>query len=433
MSGLVGLFAFDSRWNVSRFLYFSLKGVQNRGQETAGLTVSDLSDMRSIRGVGLVEEVLKEREIEKLGGPIGIAAVSADKTVMPFTAKRLAMGFNGCMLDPKDDVQNLFSELSGGTGLGAGNGTGNGKGREIEEIAQVLERRQILGSLVGMGNDCLFAYRDPHGLRPLLKGNLGFDLALISSELGAMDTIGSDFFFDVEPGELCYFNKYGFEKERIKKENPRYCAFEYIYLSRPDNVWNGVHMEDVRYRIGQKMAQENPPDTNNSVVIAVPETARPFANGFSDEAGIPQRLGFESVGRQLRTAIIPSQFERMMGIQLKHNVIRSAVYGKKVYVLDDSVVRGNTMRNTVFWLRKRGAKEVHIRIGSPHLISPCRYGIEVPIRDELIAAHNSEEEIAKVIDADSFAYLSPESVVGCVGLPEKEMCMACMTGEYPFW
>jgi amidophosphoribosyltransferase len=122
----------------------------------------------------------------------------------------------------------------------------------------------------------------------------------------------------------------------------------------------------------------------------------------------------------------------MIGIQLKHNVIRSAIYGKKVYVLDDSVVRGNTLRNTVFWLRKRGAKEVHVRIGSPRLISPCRYGMEVPIRDELIAAHNTDDEIAKIIDADSFAYLSTDGLVSCIGIPKKKLCMACMTGEYPF-
>lgn len=429
MSGVVGIFAFDPRWNISRFIYFSLKGTQNRGQETAGLTVSDFKNLRSVKGKGLVEDVIKEGQIKKLEGSIGIAAVSTDKTsdkekIMPVTSGDFALGFNGCILGSslkknETEAQTLCSILS--------------NKREREDIAEALEKQEILGSLVAMRNDRLFGYRDPHGLRPLLKGNMGFELALISSEVGAMDAIGSDWFFDVEPGELCYFDKYGFEREIIRKENPVHCVFEYVYFSRPDNVWNGIHVEDVRYKIGVKIAQENPvEDPGNSVVIAVPETARPFANGFTNEAGIPQRLGFERVGQHIRAAIIPSQFERMMGIQLKHNVIRSAVYGKKVYVLDDSVVRGNTLRNTVFWLRKRGAKEVHVRIGSPHLIFPCKYGMEVPIRDELIAAHNTEEEIARIIDADSFAYLSVDSMVSCTGFPRRKLCMACMTGEYPF-
>lgn len=428
MAGIVGIFAFDPRWNISRFLYFSLKAIQNRGQETAGITVSDFENLRCLKGSGLVENTIKERDVEKFRGPIGIAAVSTEKTsneekMMPIISGNFALGFSGGLMKDGSEVndapQTLCSLLSGK--------------EEREEIVEALEKQELLGCLVAMGKDRFFAYRDPHGLRPLLKGNLGFELALISSETGAMDVIGGDWFFDVEPGELCYFDKYGFESEKVRREKPVHCAFEYIYLSRPDNVWNGIHVEEVRYKIGKEIARENPiDDFSDSVVIAVPETARAFANGFSDEAGIPQRLGFERVGTHVRAAITPSQFERMMGIQLKHNVIRSAVYGKKVYVLDDSVVRGNTLRNTVFWLRKRGAKEVHVRIGSPHLISPCKYGMEVPIKDELIAVHNTEAEIAQIIDADSFAYLSVDSMVGCIGIPRKNLCVACMTGEYPF-
>ncbi|RLF91546.1 amidophosphoribosyltransferase [Thermococci archaeon] len=418
MAGLLGIFAFDEAWNVSRFLYFSMKAIRNRGQESSSM-VTYSTEFSEIDGLGDVEEVLSEEKVESLRGHIGLGGVSTER-------RKIFQGQKG-------KVRVLFSGVIKGVGenLKAAEYLSKEMNsfRELEEFVSFLEEldERIYGSLLALGEGFLLSYRDSSGIRPLLKGNLGFDLAIFSSELASIDVIGGDYFMDLNPGEINFLDKYGLRKEIIGEKKRKFCVFEYVYLSRHDNVWNSIHVEEVRNEIGRQLAREHPPE-EDSVVIAVPETARPFANGFSQEAGIPQRLGFERIGRHVRAAIKPTQYERLMGIQLKHNVIRSAVWGKKVYVLDDSVVRGNTLRNTVYWLRRRGAKEVHVRIGSPHLIHPCRYGIEVPIRDELIAAHNTEEEISRIIGADSFRYLSTEGLIKAIGLKESELCMECMKG-----
>ena len=208
-----------------------------------------------------------------------------------------------------------------------------------------------------------------------------------------------------------------------------YCSFEYVYYARPDSVMNGIHVYEVRRRIGLLLAKENPVEAD--VVIGVPETAIPFAMAYSQATGIPVEMGFMRTGRSVRTAIKPTQFERLVGVQLKLNPIRAAVKGKRVVLIDDSVVRGTTLRNTVYLLRKRGAKEVHVRIGSPAIVARCPYGTAVPPEDELIGRALKPDEIAQVIGADSFSYLSVDGLTEAIGLSKNSLCLGCFTGEYP--
>ncbi|MBS7288638.1 MAG: amidophosphoribosyltransferase, partial [Candidatus Freyarchaeota archaeon] len=258
--------------------------------------------------------------------------------------------------------------------------------------------------------------RDPKGVKPLVIGSFGFDYGAVASESAAIDVIGADLKADIKPGEIYVINPYTIERKTSFRDKERYCAFEYVYFCRPDSIINGKSIYEVRMKIGEYLAEEFPVDAD--VVIGVPETAIPFAMAYSNVTGIPIHMGFVRSGRSVRTAIKPTQFERLVGVQLKLNPIRQAIRGKRVVLIDDSVVRGTTTRNIVNIMRNRiGAKEVHVRIGSSRLISPCPFGIEVPEKDELIAAHLTEEEVSKVVGADTFAWLSLEGMVKAIGIP----------------
>jgi amidophosphoribosyltransferase len=237
--------------------------------------------------------------------------------------------------------------------------------------------------------------------------------------------IGAEYSRDIKPGEVVVIDQHYIDS-RENGSNPHsiaHCAFEYVYFSRPDSQVFGKSVHSIRKLIGENLEGQEA-----DVVIGVPETAIPFAMAYATKHGVPVDLGFVRTGRPTRTAIKPTQLERMIGVQLKLNPVRTAVAGKRVVLIDDSVVRGTTMRNTVSLLRRRGAKEVHVRIASPKLVAPCPYGVEVPTRDELIAVDNSEEEIARIIGADSFSYLKVETLREVIGLP---VCTGCMTGKYP--
>jgi amidophosphoribosyltransferase len=282
--------------------------------------------------------------------------------------------------------------------------------------------------MIILTKDKMIATRDKLGIKPLVIGGVGFDLAVVASETSALDVIGAELSRDIEPGEIVVIDKHYIEE--IKGSDiipPAHCIFEYVYMSRIDAKINGIHVHEIRNKIGKLLAKQNP--VKADVVIGVPETAIPFAMAYSNESKIPIDVGFMRTGKATRTAIKPSQMERMIGVQLKLNPVRSAVRGKRVVLIDDSVVRGTTMRNIVNLLRKRGAKEVHVRICSPKLISPCPFGTEVPTKDELIAVDNSEEEIASIIDADTFAYINVEDLKDVLG--GEDFCTGCMTSNYP--
>ena len=423
MSGLIGIFAFDELWSIARFIYYGLMGLQHRGQESAGITT--VKDGRFYTRVckGLVEEAFKEDALKGLPGHIGCGGVSMDPSVsQPIViedrGKSLALTFSGGLLegDLKDFGLALLRELS--------------KSDPEQAALTVMERFKGGYSFLALTNDGhIVAGRDPMGVKPLCVGGLGFDLAVFASESSALDVVGADLSREVEPGEVMSVEMFSIKRASTGYSRHAYCSFEYVYYARPDSIMNGIHVYEVRRRIGLLLAKESPVEAD--VVIGVPETAIPFAMAYSQATGIPVEMGFMKTGRSVRTAIKPTQFERLVGVQLKLNPVRAAVKGKRVVLIDDSVVRGTTLRNTVYLLRKRGAKEVHVRIGSPAIVARCPYGTAVPPEDELIGRALKPDEIAQVIGADSFSYLSVDGLTEAIGLPKKSLCLGCFTGEYP--
>jgi len=423
VSGLIGIFAFDELWSIARFIYYGLMGLQHRGQESAGITT--VKDGRFYTRVckGLVEEAFKEDALKRLLGHIGCGGVSMDPTVsQPIIVenggKSLALTFSGGLLEGglKDFGLALLKELS--------------KSDPEQAALTVMEHFKGGYSFLALTNDGrIVAGRDPMGVKPLCVGGLGFDLAVFASESSALDVVGADLSREVEPGEVMSVEMFSIKRASMGRGRHAHCSFEYVYYARPDSVMNGIHVYEVRRRIGLLLARESPVEAD--VVIGVPETAIPFAMAYSQATGIPVEMGFMRTGRSVRTAIKPTQFERLVGVQLKLNPIRAAVKGKRVVLIDDSVVRGTTLRNTVYLLRKRGAKEVHVRIGSPAIVARCPYGTAVPPEDELIGRALKPDEIAQVIGADSFSYLSVDGLTEAIGLPKDRLCLGCFTGEYP--
>ncbi|MBM1154655.1 amidophosphoribosyltransferase [archaeon] len=424
---------------MARFAYYGLLALQHRGQETCGAATWD-KQLHRFSAPGLVDQVFTESVLEKLPGWVACGAVTAvpEKEVgliQPVSARtgvRLVLCTNGRVFNYRElaqkydvpawsDAQVLAEVLSR-------------KLQQSDPLEAVGElHEEVVGTFSFVAiteRGELIAARDPTGLKPLVIGSFGFDYGVIASESCAMDVIGADFKHDIEPGEAYLFTPYSIERKRFAEPNPRYCAFEYVYMARPDSIINGISVYEVRMRIGEKLAEEAAVE-GADVVVGVPETAIPFAMAYANRTSTPIHMGFVRTGRRIRSAIKPTQFERLVGVQLKLNPIRRAVAGKKIVIIDDSVVRGTTTKNTVNMLRNRlGVKEVHVRIGSPRLIAPCPFGVEVPARDELIAAHLTDEEVAAVTGADTFCWLSIEGLVEAIGTPREHLCLGCFTGQH---
>ncbi|MBN1785696.1 MAG: amidophosphoribosyltransferase [Candidatus Methanofastidiosa archaeon] len=413
MAGVCGIYAFDEIWNVSRFVYYQLIAIQSRGQESFGMSISDFKDVRSANGKGTIQESLESYEVNELLGCCGVGGVST-RDVNGYISDDIAIYFDGSVKITEEAVQKLRMDL--------------GNMPEKEAVRSFLDGLSGAYSMVILTKEKMIATRDKLGVKPLVIGGVGFDLAVVASETSALDVIGAELSRDIEPGEIVVIDRHYIEEIKAEKRPPcANCIFEYVYMARIDSKINGIYIHEIRNRIGKLLAKQNPVEAD--VVIGVPETAIPFAMAYSNESKIPLDIGFMRTGKVTRTAIKPTQMERMIGVQLKLNPVRTAVRGKRVVLIDDSVVRGTTMRNIVNLLRKRGAKEVHVRICSPKLISPCPFGTEVPTKDELIAVDNTEYEIASIIDADSFAYISVDDLVNVLG--GDGYCSGCMTGNYP--
>lgn len=439
MAGIVGIYAFDRLWKMSRFTYYSLLSLQHRGQETAGIATCHEEGLSEYRGRGTVDRVFSEEKLTAMKGWISIGCVDVETrkggSIQPIIVdKPVKMAF--CM----DGKALNWYELATREGLSTES--------DVDAIAMLLSkytsRYGLLDGSVRLletlkGGYCfialtdkgeMIAARSPSGLKPLVIGSFGFDYGVVASESCAIDVIGADYKADVFPGEVYLFTPYSIEKAKAQKSEVSYCSFEYVYLARPDSYINDISVYEARMKIGEVLAEEHP--VEGDVVIGVPETAIPFAMAYSNKTKIPIAMGFVRTGPHVRSAIKPTQFERLVGVQLKLNPIRTAIKGKRVVLIDDSVVRGNTTKNTVSLMRnKLGVKEVHVRIGSPKILSHCPFGVEVPPEDELIARHLTDEEVAAVVGADSFHWLSLDGLVKAIGLPKSVLCLGCFTGKYP--
>ncbi len=391
MAGVLGIYAFEDIWNVSRFLYYGLVAIQTRGEEVSTLSVGN----RTVKTRGTPDNL----DLSGLRGHAGIAGVFTKEEGF-YSDDSVSVVYDGNI-----NVKELLDRI------------------KEEKVEDVLSNLEGAYALLVLKDNVLYATRDPYGIKPLCIGGIGFDMAVISSESSCLDVIGAEYSRDIKPGELVIVDQFYIESVENSSNPQAHCAFEFVYFSRPDSQVFGKSVHTVRKLIGENLEPHEA-----DVVIGVPETAIPFAMAYANKNGIPVDLGFVRTGRPTRTAIKPTQLERMIGVQLKLNPVRTAVAGKRVVLIDDSVVRGTTMRNTVSLLRRRGAKEVHVRIASPKLVAPCPYGVEVPTKDELIAVNNTEEEISRIIGADSFSYLKVDQLKKLIGLP---VCTGCMTSEYP--
>ncbi|MGI9084408.1 MAG: amidophosphoribosyltransferase [Aeromicrobium sp.] len=443
---------------VAKLTYFGLYALQHRGQESAGIAVSNGRQILVYKDMGLVSQVFDEATLESLKGSVAIGHSrysttgssvwqNAQPTFRPTSTGSVALAHNGNLTNTHDLVALLGQRTADATTADAGH-QGNGKAetttsdtgvmasllsslddRSVEEAAiDVLPRLRGAFSLVFMDETTLYAARDPQGIRPLVLGRLERGW-VIASETAALDIVGASYIREVEPGEFLAIDENGLRSERFAEAAPKGCLFEYVYLARPDTTISDQRIFTVRAEIGRRLAREHPVDAD--LVIPVPESGTPAAIGYAEESGIPFGHGLVKNSYVGRTFIQPSQTIRQLGIRLKLNPLRDVIAGKRLVVVDDSIVRGNTQRSLVAMLRESGAAEIHVRISSPPVKWPCFYGIDFASRAELIANGISVEEICRSIGADSLAYVDLDSLIEATNVPKDDLCRACFDGIYP--
>lgn len=440
--GIFGVYGVEL---ASGLIHRGLFSMQHRGQEGCGIVVSDGDRVRSHKGPGLVSEVLTEPTLLRLTGDRGIGHVRYSTTgstriqnVQPLVVECVdgiwAVAHNGNLINA-DKLRRMYQDA------GAIFQTSTDSEvlvhiladpmfrRRPQRVARALEELRGAFSFLIMTKDCVMAARDPHGFRPLSIGRLG-DGYIFASETCAMAQTGAEYIRDVEPGELVTVDETGLHSSIFADPvtNKAHCVFEMVYFARPDSVVFGKNVHQVRMQYGSWLAKEHPVDAD--IVIAVPDSGNSAALGYSRESGIPLDFGFIRNHYIGRTFIMPQADKRAAGVDLKLAVVPEVVRGKRVIVVDDSIVRGTTVRHRVAWLRSAGAIEVHVRISCPPVAHPCFYGIDFPTSEELIAGGQSVEEIRKFIGADTLGYLGEEGLLSPFGNP-NDYCKACFSGEYP--
>jgi amidophosphoribosyltransferase len=444
---------------VSRLSYFALFALQHRGQESAGIAAADRGGhIITRRELGLVSQVFSENDLRTLAGELAIGHVrysttgsNAWENSQPVqrsegtngSRREVALAHNGNLINALELHAELlergvsFSSTSDSEIIAAMIATHPAESVE-DAIAEVLPRLQGAFSIVAMTKDRVVAFRDPHGLRPLAIGVLepksdehgGEVRYCVASESCAFDIIGAKFLRDVEPGEVVTLGEQGLQSRMaVPGQRRAFCVFEYIYFARPDSRMNDQVLQVARGRMGENLWREAPVEAD--LVIAVPDSGNAAARGLARAAGLPQDDGFVKNRYVARTFIQPGQELRKHGLRLKFNPLPEVIAGKRLVVVDDSIVRGNTTRQIVQMLRDAGAKEVHMRISAPPIKHPCHYGIDMSTREEMIAHGRTTEEIAAELGCDSLHYLSLDGVYEAVGATRATHCDACFTGEYP--
>ena len=442
--GVFGIYNFEPD-SPAKSIYYGLFALQHRGQESAGIAVSDGKDIKNYKAMGLVNQVFSEKNLRDLTGNIGIGHVrysttgssiieNAQPIVIDTRYGTVALAHNGNLVNSNDLRQDLkekgisFRGTSDSEVMAALIATSK---EDNFEAALIDSLKQCKGafSVVILNQDKLIAVRDPNGIRPLCIGKLDRGY-VIASETCALDILGAKFVRDVSNGEIVVIDQGGLRSKTWEmQDNEAICVFEFIYFARPDSVLNGRNVYEARFNMGKYLAKEHPVDAD--MVMPVPESGVPAAIGFAAESKITFGEGLIKNRYIGRTFIQPSQEIRDLGVRLKLNPIRDAVRGKKIVVLDDSIVRGTTSRQIVRLIREAGAREVHMRISSPPNLNPCFYGIDTATKADLVAANLSIEGIRKYIEADSLGYLSIKSLINSISLPGNNLCMACFNGEYP--
>jgi amidophosphoribosyltransferase len=444
--GVFGIF-FPHHEDVARLTFFALFALQHRGQESAGIATADGNRIQLYTGMGLVSQVFDEKALSQLSGHIAIGhnrysttgsskLANAQPILIGENSEKLAIAHNGNLVN----AEPLRKELLGRGYIfktttdseSIANLIVSSTERDwIQRIRYTMRRLQGAYSMVIMTKDKLFGVRDPLGVRPLCLGKLG-DGWVIASESCALDHIGALFIREIEPGEIVSVTENGVEsyKGLLNPDSRRgLCIFEYIYFARPDSIINGRLLYTARQAMGAQLSREYPVDAD--IVIGVPDSATAAGLGYSGASGIPYVEGLMKNRYVGRTFIQPDQRIRDLGVKLKFNPMPQILAGKRLVVVDDSIVRGTTTPQVVRLLRNAGAKEIHMRICAPPIRFPCFFGVDMATRRELIASYKSVEEIRQFIGADSLGYLSLEGLIESIGLPRETFCTACFTGDYP--
>ncbi|CAN5158629.1 amidophosphoribosyltransferase [soil metagenome] len=441
MCGVFGIRSTER--DVSRLAYFGLFALQHRGQESAGSAVSDGGRLTVVRDMGLVTQVFNEQQLQALPGELAIGHTrysttganrwaNAQPLIHHGPVRTIALGHNGNLVN----VEELRSELvADGVQLRSGSDSeiiaafvARDPAPLSEAIANTMARLEGAYSVTALAEDTLVAFRDPRGFRPLALGQIGEDW-VVASETCALDLIAAEFVREVRPGEVVWVDGDGLHATQpLPAARNALCIFEHVYLARPDSQLGGVEVHGARVRMGEKLAREAPAEAE--LVLGLPDSGTPAAIGFSKASGIPFNEALIKNRYVARTFIQPDQAMREQGIRMKFNPLDEGE-GQRIVVVDDTIVRANTTRQLVAMLLDAGAAEVHVRISSPPVVSPCFYGIDFPDEDELPAAHRSVEEMRELIGATSLHYLSVEGMQEATTLPEDAVCRACFTRDYP--
>src|SRR5918997_6382 len=440
--GVFGVYAPERE--VARLAYFALYALQHRGQESAGIASAESGHIMTVRDLGLVSQVFDEAKLRALAGDMAVGHVrysttgsSAWENAQPIyrsDARDVALAHNGNLINAVElhaemSEEGITFRSTSDSEIIAALLSTHPADTIQEAITDVVPRLQGAFSTVVMTAEGVFAFRDPAGLRPLALGQIG-DRYCIASESCAFDIIGAELLREVQPGEMISLSERGIgTRQLVESERKAFCVFEHIYFARPDSILEGNRTQVSRRKMGEILWREAPADAD--VVIAVPDSGNPAAAGYSKASGIPRDDGLIKNRYVARTFIQPGQELRKHGLRMKFNPLREVVAGKRLVVVDDSIVRGNTTRQIVRMLRDAGATEIHMRISAPPIRHPCHYGIDMSTTQEMVAHGRSEEEIARELDCDSLAYLSLTGVYEAIRSTRETHCDACFSGDYP--
>lgn len=444
--GVVGIYA-PKRDNVSQMVCFSLIALQHRGQESAGIAVKNGDNrVQYYKEMGLVQEVFNNKVLDRLQGHMAIGHVrysttgesyvsNAQPLVVQYRGGSIALAHNGNLVNA-DGLRERLEDM----------GSIFQTSIDSEVIANLIARHYRLGfknaviesvkaisgsfALVIMCDDKLIGVRDPFGLRPLCIGKLDDGEYVLASESCALDVVGAEFVRNVEKGEIVIIDENGIESIFYDESKRKaLCTFEFVYFARPDSAIDGQSVYMARRQAGRILAKEHPVDAD--LVVAVPDSGIAAAIGYAEESGIPYAVGLIKNKYMGRTFIQPDQKSRELAVRLKLNVLKENIEGKRLVLIDDSIVRGTTSKRIVDMLKEAGATEVHVRVSSPPVKHSCYFGIDTPSSKQLVGAVNTIDEIREMIHADSLGYISNEGLVESIGIPRNDLCKACFNGEYP--